>query len=215
MRGRYRRVFFGLLLVAGAELYAERVMIVGGGESLPAAEKKAEEVENFIRKHPEFENGAAGLEVQKRSLYGVWLVEVAPLPEGKRGEYLLFAFSSRFPDLIVVHENREEGVAKRVAEKKTAALSDTKRSVSVTQPGKKEAEPGSFLKGQKRGDEEKRFFISGKEMQWISLVVMAMIGLILVVRSSRQVARIRELQKRLEEDQRRLQAEMEKGSKHD
>ena len=122
-----------------------------------------------------------GVKIGVEALDNYYLVTLSPLHSAEEENRANVIFKSDFPGAFSVSRWH----------------TDTSRTPQpAASAEKEEAEKEAAKKAAKQ-------FVKGLDDEWLALIVLALLGLLLVMRSTRQIKKIKQLQNALEETQKR------------
>ena len=138
--------------------------------------------------------------ITEKFLDGYNLIEIKPIHSLEEKNELKLLLHKTYPQFFIVDNTAHE---KSVVSSSVSSLEQTSKNKSVVKE-QPVCKPIVIQKGKKTNSLFGRIF-----NEWFALIVLAVIGLLLVYRSTRQVAKIKVLQKRLEKHQDRLNTEVD------
>ena len=186
-----------LLLGIGLLNASERVIVLDTAETLDAALSVQKEAERIIQSKPEAENfwKQSGLHIVVEPLEDYYIVTVSSLHNTAEENSVNILLKQRFPHAFSVP--KWHTVSKHPAQihaSKQMMQPVAKRRLKTHEKSKKSQIEKKSVSKQ---------FIEGMDNEWIALIILALLGLILVMRSTHQIKKIKQLQHKLEETQKR------------
>ena len=129
------------------------------------------------------------LHIEIERLEDYFLLVLMPVGSDAIENRLNQLFRPRFPRAFLVNQSDLQKPVIAPISSRTKQTSSPKRKVSTPKPLHRK-KPNSRI-------------VDGIENEWLAMIVLALLGLLLVLRSNYQIHKIRKLQKRLEEAQKR------------
>jgi len=140
------------------------------------------------------------LSITENFLEGYHLIEIKPIYSIEEKNELKLLLHKTYPQFFIVDNTAHE---KSVVSSSISRLEQTSKNKSVVKE-QSVCKPIVIQKEKTRDS-----LLEGIFNEWFALIVLALIGLLLVYRSTRQVAKIKALQKRLEQHQDGLRTEVD------
>jgi len=130
---------------------------------------------------------ALHIEIERLEEY--FLLVLMPVGSDAIENRLNQLFRPRFPHAFLVDQSDSQKPVTAPISSRTKQTSSLKQKAAAPKPLHRK-KPNSRI-------------VDGIENEWLAMIVLALLGLLLVLRSSYQMHKIRKLQKRLEEAQKR------------
>jgi hypothetical protein len=140
------------------------------------------------------------LTITLRTLEGYDFVEIKPIHSIDVKNDLKLLLHKKYPEFFVV-ENTFRKKSVRIS-----SFSSTEKLENIESNIKQECSTKSIVMQSKVRSNS---LVKGILDEWLALIILAIIGLLLVYRSTRQISKIKKLQKKLEKYQNRLKTEVD------
>ncbi len=191
-------IIFFLIHTVFAQAINDKMVISAQKESSDAA-RSLYELEKFFQENP----AAKKLQREEHLELGMELLDeyvltvIKPIQTVSLKNQLKLLLQTKYPDAFIVQERKK---------KNTKAIHPVKSLV------KKKTEPVVLKKSSLEINKrivQKTSLIKGLPNEWLALIVLALAGLLLVYRSTRQINKIKKLQKKLEKYQEKVEIQMD------
>ena len=187
----------------GVAKAADRMMVLDAKSTLEEAKSIRQKAEQTVERQP----GAAlflkrsGVKIGVEALDNSYLVTLSPLHSAEEENRANAIFKRDFPGAFSVsrwHTDTSRtpqpaALAEKEEAEKEVAKKAAKQPTEAAEKRTKQIAEQKLLKQ----------LVKGLDNEWLALIVLALLGLLLVMRSTRQIKKIKQLQDALEETQKR------------
>ena len=188
-------IIFFLVQTVFAQMIDQK-MIVSTSKETSAAARSLYELEKFFQEN----DAAKKLQTQEHLELGMELLDeyvltvIKPIRTVSLKNKLKFLLQTKYPHAFIVQNSTKTPVS--AVKNKVDPIALKKRHRAEIKKGMKNIV-------------QKNSLIGGLSNEWLALIVLALAGLLLVYRSTRQISKIKKLQKKLETYQKKVETQMD------